>query len=215
MADKNLTLAETIGRNVNLLRLELGLTMEQVASAGKSFLGLSWSAGSIGAIEKGRFKPTLDTLLAIATVIPNTKSILEGRASLDYSPPIPLLSLISGSDHIQISPSRMISPDDLVSWMREEGGFKPQFTLAYATHGDLIGSISSISAQPSVAEARIAEKAGINPEDLLRVSSKLWGQGIEARRDALAGPDASAQKKGRITRTLIEEIKHNLGRDNG
>lgn len=59
----------------------------------------------------------------------------------------------------------------------------------------------------SLAETRAAEKLEIDPHELKWRAMKLFGQSLEQESLERVGKDASPQKRGGATRTIIEEIR--------
>lgn len=57
------------------------------------------------------------------------------------------------------------------------------------------------------AEQRAADALVVKMYALTLASVYLWGKSLSDERDARAGADASAQKRGRITRQLMDELK--------
>jgi hypothetical protein len=58
-----------------------------------------------------------------------------------------------------------------------------------------------------LAEERAARRLGISPADVDMHANALWGTTLTEHRDALAGPNANGQTRGRITRQLIDQIR--------
>ena len=59
----------------------------------------------------------------------------------------------------------------------------------------------------ALADQRAARKLSITKDEFIDLSLKLWGSLMSERTEELATPADSAQKKGRITRELIEEMR--------
>jgi hypothetical protein len=70
----------------------------------------------------------------------------------------------------------------------------------------VINSVAEILAAAGIAEYRAAKQLDIAPELLAATSYLLWDSTFSDERDRRAGPDANAQKRGRITRALRDEI---------
>jgi len=62
------------------------------------------------------------------------------------------------------------------------------------------------------AEARIAKGLGISALRMRLESAYLWGNSFSAERDRRAGPDANAQKRGRVSRELKAELRASISR---
>ena len=71
----------------------------------------------------------------------------------------------------------------------------------------------AVERESGEAEARAAKALGREPWVVNLASAKLWKSTLSAERDRRAGPDASPQARGRITRELRAEIKAALDGD--
>lgn len=56
-------------------------------------------------------------------------------------------------------------------------------------------------------DERAARALGMSVAELSRVAKRLWGKTFSAERDARAGSDANAQKRGWVTRAMLEEVR--------
>jgi hypothetical protein len=63
-------------------------------------------------------------------------------------------------------------------------------------------------------EQRVAKSLGVDRWLVDRASALLWKSTISAERDRRAGPDASNQARGRITRELRDELRKVIHGDN-
>ena len=84
-------LARHIGRNARKLRLDAGVTLDQLAQAAR-FCGLAWNTGNVGHLESGRTSPRLDTLYAVALALHQA----TGQ-------PVSLADLLAGTGPVQIN----------------------------------------------------------------------------------------------------------------
>lgn len=208
-------LAQVVGANVRRLRGHY--TMEQLATEGRLF-GANWSAGSVGAIEKGTFKPTVDTLVVLAFSL----AALALRDDPEARE-IAVSDLLQSDIAIEINPTIWASPTSLVHWL--SGGTldfwlsPPAFEDAQKRAGEEIDQIKTMTFPkgwiidtgpydaPTPGEKRLAKRAGIYPLELQVWSRHVWGTSIEEKRDEVAGPDSPPQKKGRVSRDLLGEIQ--------
>ncbi|OBC03020.1 hypothetical protein [Mycobacterium sp. 852002-40037_SCH5390672] len=62
-------------------------------------------------------------------------------------------------------------------------------------------------------EERLARGSVLDHSRLAAEMLAQWGKSFSAKRDELAGPEANAQKKGRIARALKAELKAVLDGD--
>lgn len=214
-------LPQVIGANVRRLRGEF--TMEQLANEGRAY-GVSWSAGSIGAIERGAFKPTIETLAALTLAL-STLGLKEGQAHGKVA----LSELIQSNGTIELNPSIWTETDDLEHWLRDShldvrvspAALRSMTSRANARLDEVKsmrfpeGYVIDTTAfnEPSDTEMRLSKKAGIDPLELQVWARELWGRPIEDQRDVLAGDGATPQKKGRVSRELMHEVTEAIKRD--
>ena len=141
-----------------------------------STANMKWSAGSIAAIENGNFKPTIENIIRIGSAL-----------STATNKPVTLTDLLQTNNPINLTDELSATTAEIVEIL--SGPF-PQ----------------KLNSGPSYGELRIAEKVGMTWEQLREQSVSKWGKGFEQHRDELAGENATPQKRGRVTRKLIEEL---------
>lgn len=77
-----------------------------------------------------------------------------------------------------------------------------------------VGSVTKAGGRPPTspsADRKAAQTLGVTPEAVNAAARALWGHGLAAERDRRIGdPAATAQKRGRVTRQLIAELKHTI-----
>lgn len=223
MVNDGRPLAQVIAENVRRIRADK--TMDQLATEGRS-LGMNWSSGSIGAIEQGRFRPSLDVLAALADAL----GALHDPDS--DTPAIPISELVQTDGTIQIGSRTVTTPDSLVEWLA--GGplsLYPSETEIDETRDKLVSYLERLKPLSSIkgfkvsdlrklgattpGEKRLAKKINVDPLELKAWSQRLWDMSIEEKRDEVAGEGSTPQKKGRVSRDLLEEITNAMNRDNG
>lgn len=231
MDQKTKTLAQVVGENVK--RLRGNKSMETIAHTGH-YYGLSWSAGSISAIEKGDFKVTIETLLALTAVLG------YGEIREDNPPPsswhtnqaISLHELLKTDSLIEITEEAVTTSSELTKWLEGKAlhaqpnpsWVRQLFAPVNTPH---TGKDLQLNLPPSVdystrppwsspttpGEERAAKSANIHVYELMAWSEFLWGTRFETKRDQEAGEGATPQKKGRITRTLVAQIQEAMNND--
>lgn len=164
-------ISTVVGKNVREIRGTF--TMEDLVTCGKVH-GAKWSVGSVGRIESGDFKATLDTLILIS----------QALGTLHDSEPISIERLLRTNDN---------TTQNIINWVKG---------------GDL--EVAPVENYITAGEERLAKSIGITGQCLREKSIDLWGKTIEDQRDMLAGHAASAQKRGRVTRQLLHDIKSTL-----
>lgn len=208
------------GRGARQLRLTAGVTLERVAQAAK-FYGLPWSSGKVGDFESGRVSPTLTTLIALA----GTLTDVTGQ-------PVSLADLFAGDGRVQITPKTSMPLPELRAALK---GTPVEFTtahvegladeLAASTRRGLDqlrglkvrvnrGVLRAVLRDFTESDERLAKSLGAGRITAAAHMAKLWGRPFHAQRDHLAGPDANAQKRGRISRELKADLKAALDGDN-
>ncbi|MEJ6013387.1 hypothetical protein WG936_06015 [Corynebacterium sp. H127] len=210
------TIAQLVGENVRRLRGDF--TLEDLAFAGKR-LGSNWSSGSISSIERGNFKVTIENLLLLSIALGEMKE----------QPAVPLSELLSGEGWLRITPVLRFPQDMLrgyLSGIRVDDGekkdsiVKSSFEVApediekerekFPGPWNLREEISLVRAmirQTQPVEERIAKRLDMDPRHLKIWVQYLWDTSFEEQRDIRAGDGASAQKRGRVSRELMEEIR--------
>lgn len=196
--------------------------MDQLAAEGRD-VGMNWSAGSISAIERGNFKPTLDVLIALAAAL---GELLHPE---DDDPGVSIDELVETPGLIQITDNRLMNTNDLLVWLAGRGlYFRPdpemvakvqrmvneQFKRINTLHLPELsmGEFKKLGTT-TAGEERLAKRAEIDPLELKAWAHHLWGMSIEDQRDQQAGPNSTPQKKGRVSRELIAEIKAAMADD--
>jgi hypothetical protein len=213
------TLAQVVGWNAKRLRGEV--SGDRLASAAKN-RGLNWGTGRIADLEAGRVSPTLSTLIALALALGD----IRGE-------PIPLYELVSWDGFVSVAGDLVLSGRALATYVSGEpvqivltgdtpGGLakvkklfdrvQAQFVAARTEisprFADLdIALCARVESNSGEAEQRAADSLGVDVYALTLGSVYLWGRSLSDERDARAGSEASPQKRGRITRQLMDELK--------
>jgi hypothetical protein len=177
--------------------------------------GMKWGTGRVADLEAGRVSPTLPTLLVLAQAFTD----LLGR-------PVRVKSdLLAGT-------GRVIVTGDVVADLADVRGSlsgpvklpKPSPVTAEELPEYVVevvpGMVDALAKQPpgrtaqlwqirrdcGLTEERTARALGVDISRLIAVMADLWAGTLSQERDRLAGPDASAQKRGQITRQLRNEL---------
>lgn len=216
------TLADVVG--ANLRRLRANYPMNELIHAARPY-GVTWSAGSISAIERGNARVTIETL-----------SLLQLGLSRLLDRPVHLHELLgydpnynpnehwdewdeetqTGINHntedywgadklVQWTEGSYLYVSDVVAWFENQD--PEALAEAFKRAQQLLNLVDRLPALVTPGEERIAGKLGITAEQLQVWSQELWGEAIEARRDRLAGEGAIPQKKGRVTGKLLDELR--------
>ncbi|NKZ77516.1 hypothetical protein GTA28_11625 [Rhodococcus hoagii] len=224
-------LSTVIGTNAKRLRKEAELTLDQVAIAARQ-RGLKWNASRVADFEAGRVSPNLATLTAFALALADAGCADLTFADLvDSDTPVRINdSILLGSvvlfdamngaavepnwGKVLIGPGRIkigdrVLYDGLAERRREVEEAAAEQLGRYLKHTDA-ETVRSILMTSGSAEHRVQRALRLSPELLAAASAALWGRSFSAERDARAGKDANAQKRGQITRRLQSELEGEL-----
>ena len=219
-------LANLVGSNVRELRQELGLTLSQVATELRS-LGANWSTGWVGDIAAGRGKPSVEVvlLLSLALTQASEEHIISPQALLDAEGPVAL------TPKAVLKPesfNRLVSEglSDLTLGDTVDGAERLQTAVGSAS--EIMGTVQRISGAPltigqystlyssiGLSDQRAAKKLGLSEAEYLGWCRKLWGHVMSVEVAKRAPADATPQKKGRITRELLAELRTAIGAGHG
>ncbi len=186
-------LATLIGRNARRIRSDANLTLDRVASE-VSALGHAWSHSRVAAFERGDVSPTLPIILVVCAALARL---------LDKD--VTLADLTASVDRVQITEG-LAAEASAVSAV-----------LSGASAATIAPPDPFARPQDSPEDRRVAFNTGRAERDLAQTlgedlrlvsiaSAQLWGKSYSEERDHRAGPDASPQAKGRISRTLKTEL---------
>lgn len=214
-------LPQVVAQNARLLRGSV--TADELATAARRW-GLNWGTGRISDLEAGRVSPTLPTLVALAAALGDVRG-----------EPLPLADLTRSAGFIALTDELTLSSDALARFLNGDpvevrvnevltGQDQLQLALT-AQHNQLDAQLDAVRAiNPKIANApggplrdvqrrsgeaeqRIAKALGVEPFVVEWAAAYLWQRTAADERDARAGDDASAQKRGRITRQLQAELR--------
>lgn len=198
------SLAQVAGRNVRRLRLAAGVTLEQVAAATRPY-GLRWSSGRVGDFEGGRVAPSLSTLYAVALTLRDVtgqpvalRDLFDGDedATLTDSLAVPLKSLRSSLSGLPVGDESNPDKFRLIVRPPEEAG--TALVLA------------GVGLQLRESDYRLIKDLEVPPDTAVAAMAKLWRRPFSVERDARAGANANAQRKGQISRQLKTELREAL-----
>jgi transcriptional regulator with XRE-family HTH domain len=186
------TLDEVIGAEIARRREAAGLRQDDLVQRARR-AGLDWQQPTVSAIEAGRRQISLGEAIALAAVLRNDADPLVGTPDL----------LPSRDEWVELA-------DNVVGWLPAArlilgGGRGPDLPPNAPTtviHPD--------QAIPAIDEAdRKASRAlSVTPVAVAAAAARLWGHSLAEERDRLIGDAAATpQKRGRVTRQLLKELK--------
>lgn len=195
------TIGQAVGRNLAQLREQRGQTQQEAAAYLRAY-GLSWTAANVASIESGR-RESID--LGAFVVI---------AMAYDVAPS----SLFNGAGEIRLAADVAVALDVLRGWL-DRDGTEPVVTVtgnaARRTIDNLPGDEVSFQA-----DAELAARLGLRPEDVYRAAERVWGRNLHQERDrrlADAGhmtPTQRRTRRGHITRQLTKELEPHLPKPN-
>jgi len=216
------TVAQVVGRNARRLR---GHHTADELARGAKLMGLKWGTGRISELEAGKVSPTLPTLFVLALVLGE----VTGQ-------PVSLADLLHAEDFIRVNEKLVVKTDsftasvsskpvdmdevmpDLMNRVMEaaekigaEAAAEMAARPAHLRHLGIVAIVDTFE-NSGEAEKRIAKGLGIGSDRMVQESTYLWGDSFSAERDRRAGPDANAQKRGRVSRELKAELRESLNR---
>jgi transcriptional regulator with XRE-family HTH domain len=206
------SVAQVVGAGARALRLDAGVTLEQMARAAQ-YYGLPWTSGRVGDFESGRTAPSLPTLVAAAAAL--------GRA---IGRPVSLAELVAGEGQVYINnklgldksalraalSGALIMPLPLATLLKRAHETISETSTAHwpkrlrAVKPDLRRDVLR---DFSESDARMCKNIGVDRVLGAAAMAVLWRRTFTAERDHRAGPDANAQRRGQISRQLKAELE--------
>lgn len=190
-------IATVIGTNARRLRGQH--TTEELARA-MTAAGKPWTNGRVTELEQGTVSPTLPTLLVLTQAF----SDMLGR-------PVSLTGdLLAGDGPVSITSDMVVQQSELRAGLT--GPVKPRGAAAgtYGWSASTESTVDRIARECGLTEERTARAFGVSTGRLVQAMADLWGHTLSVERDRLAGPQASQQKRGRITRQLREQLRKEI-----
>ncbi|MGH3265794.1 MAG: hypothetical protein ACRDNS_27800 [Trebonia sp.] len=136
----------------------------------------------------------------------------DGRVQLTSktSMPLPELRAALGGEPVEFTADNVEGLADELSDSLQRGldqlrGLKVRVNL---------GALRAVLGDYAESDERLAKSLGADRVTAAAYMAKLWRRPFHAERDHLAGPDANAQKRGRISRELKADLKAALDGDN-
>jgi transcriptional regulator with XRE-family HTH domain len=218
-----MSLNEAAGKSARAIRLDAGVTLEEVAKAARHY-GLKWATNKVGDFEAGRVSASLATIYALAAALtdvtgrPVTLGDLfaePGRVAINERLTVDVVKVkdaVSGKPvaaTMSDLPSERGRIDQAVAELEAEQDAWPKSLQKVSR-----GRYRAVLADFSDSDARLAKALDVGRSTAAAAMAAAWGKTFVARRDELAGPDANAQKRGRIARELKAELKELLDGNN-
>ena len=171
--------------------MESGATQDRLARTCHR-LGIEEYSGSrIAQIESGAMAPTVTALAALAMAL---GEVLGRRLTL--------ADLIPDGDSFQAGRRLNFTGEEVRAFVNGAAVFAPPPIAADPTHMRGWGSADELA----------VSSLKVSPEHVHKAAEALWGaeETLTRERDRRSGPRATAQKRGRVTRELIAEVRAEL-----
>jgi hypothetical protein len=215
------TIEQVIGQELRRRRDAAGRQQDTVAIAAQRF-GLAWGQSTVSAIEAGRrgvsvgelaLLPSIlklagitDTWIRVTDLIPAAR---DAWALLVPGVELPLATIRSlfGTEAERKAAPRY-TPRTGMPTLGIQGS-----TVLMPPSGAL-----TLTGQHPLTEAdrKVARALKVSSEAVSQAALRAWGRPLQIERDARVNDlAASAQKRGRVTRQLIAELKPRLKRKGG
>ncbi|MDO3074767.1 helix-turn-helix transcriptional regulator [Mycobacteroides abscessus subsp. abscessus] len=217
-------LATVIGRNCKRIRNEIGLTQNEFARYARD-RGLRWKASTVADFESGRSAPTFGTVLAVSLALELAAQIAERyRWNRDTGGVFP--ELVNTDGDVQLNDGLTVPARLVVEVCRgkpwevwataPDSSPEPLLSLYKDIWGDAaLTAAERIMTRSGQPEERLARQLDIEMSRLADISNLLWQRTFSEERDRRAGPEANAQKKGRVARELRRELEEALADGEG
>lgn len=214
-------LPQVVGRNARQLRGSV--TADELATATRRW-GLNWGTGRISDLEAGRVSPTIPTLVALAAALGDVRG-----------EPVPIADLTRSEGFIALTSELTLSSDALARFLNGEPvvvrvsevlSGQDQLQFAFAAQRDQFdaqldavrainpelanvktGALRTVQRRSGEVEQRMAKALGVESFVIDYAAAYLWQRTVADERDARVTGDASAQKRGRVTRQLQAELR--------
>lgn len=219
------TVAQVVGANLARIRESSGFTLDDVALHARRYR-LRWNTARMSRIERGEGSIGLETVLMLSVILADltgklvsVSDLLESGESVALAP---RATLRPGVAQTLTCGSGDVAADGLIE--EEEAIFADQMQN-WDEIKDALGRLISRKAEPALflsalmemtlSDDRNARKLGLTSAEFSAWSVRLWGHLMSKETEKRAPEGATAQKKGRITRELMAEMREAVERDNG
>ena len=211
-----ITTRQVIGKNVRRIRTQSGVVADRLALQMQS-LGFKWTASRVSEVERGQKPVSIEEMICLAYSLGvetglgvRLADLWEGDFSVEISEQIywksgHIAELFKGQP--VYGQQRSVLLPDIYGDGTAFGGLKP------GLHVDL-DTAERERMVFGVAEKRAQKKFNLTDDELGDAFTKLWGRSLSAERDRRS-KGGSAQRKGHVTRELLQELESYLESRNG
>ncbi|NEG88599.1 helix-turn-helix domain-containing protein [Bifidobacterium aerophilum] len=200
---------EAVGSFLRRYRDEHGLTLDDVATASRKY-GSGWTAAKIRDIEKGSGKA--DSLTTIILLLASINDLrrqrdLAGLTISDIFKDLQEVSVAESSSLTATQLMKVLSGSEVQ--LSEKLDSRDQYILNLATSDeyqhdrDLLEFFATHT--PTATEERAAKKIGVSARLYAYLCFASYGHTLDEEIERVVGENASPQKRGSATRSIIEE----------
>jgi hypothetical protein len=180
-------------------------TAEKLARHAQAW-GLKWGTGRVAECEAGKVAATVPTIHRLCLALSN----LLGRsvAPTELFDGEPLLQSVVSNQAVRRPPDRIMQ-----QLAQQQRAFIERVwaTLPEPLQGDPVGPYRKTLPAMVEADVRIGKSLGLDRAMTARWMAHLWKHPLSVERDKRAGPGASNQARGQITRQLKAELQKVIG----
>lgn len=190
-------LGVVVGENVQRIRTERHLTQEEATVQLRAH-GLMWSRSGIAALEAGQ----RDDVAASA--------LLLLASALDVAP----AALVAGDGDVRLTDESTVAREDLREFLAGEAAKLVPTVGSRAARAAL--SLMPGERVSFKADAELAQRLGLRPEQVYHAAERLWGHNLHQERERrlaeLGNLSVSERRvrRGHITRALTAELSPHL-----
>ncbi len=194
------TVGQVAGENLRRLRVARNLTQDEL-SRRLGAHGLFWQRSHIAALETGNRESVDLGVLWILAV------------ALDVS----IQRFFEGDGDIRLTAEATVTREHFRALLpKPTKRPKAQIELGSRAARELFRQADGVETISFQADAELAQRLGLRPEDVYREAERLWGRNLHQERErrlAELGEMTAAQrraKRGHITRQLAKELEPHL-----
>jgi transcriptional regulator with XRE-family HTH domain len=208
-------LSAAIGRLLRQLRHEKGARQDELARAARAS-GLSWTAGSVTALETGRRSLTIDEVVKLPLALHRLGVPAAGATRTSPAPP---LAILGDADEAVF---RLCGLP-----LMQQTGFRWEKSLQQVAASErVVKTLPGVSKQEiatarddedGLLEQRIARRFKVDPLSVAVMARRRWGRSVTEERDyrsasttAGASRRAAQTIRGHATRDLMADLEQDL-----
>lgn len=204
---------QVVGSNVRRLRLERGLTLDEIASNVR-FYGLKWTTSRVIEFEKGQIPATLGTMMLVAFALgqlSNKHVRLAEMVEFDGWLELPTnTSIRSETFRAALNGAEvnlMTDSDYEQEQIDKDTSIQAADVIQEVPRGVTVHDLKFMHEYAGLADERAAKKLGMTLDEFLGYCWLIWHYPMGETAWKLAGHKASPQAVGQVSRKLIKEMQ--------